>query len=75
MPVVDGLTLAAGGNLTCLAPGWCDYESKTIHLDHVSKVSFTVSWDCVKLDPYNPGPGSQPERKVSIGLSVHTSTA
>ena len=74
MPVVDGLTLAAGGNLTCLAPGWCDYESKTIHLDHVSKVSFTVSWDCVKLDNPNPH-SSQPERKVSIGLSVHTSTA
>ena len=66
MPAVDGLTLAAGKMLTCLAPGWCDYESKTIHLDHVSKVSFTVSWDCLDL--------RQPD-SVKLMLSVHTSTA
>ena len=69
MPVVDGLTLAAGGNLTCLAPGWCDYESKTIHLDHVSKVSFTVSWDCLHL------PSGASPHSVQLMLSVHTSTA
>ena len=74
MPVVDGLTLAAGGNLTCLAPGWCDYESKTIHLDHVSKVSFTVSWDCHVGQGCPPGQAC-PVTDSGLELSVHTSTA
>ena len=68
--MIDKFTL--GGNqsqLTCLEPGWCDYKTKTIHLDHVSAVSFTVSWDC-PADPQGSTPNTDP-----FFLSVHTSTA
>lgn len=65
-PVVDKLTLTfKEPKLTCLEPGWCDYKTKTIHLDHVSAVSFTVSWDC---------PAEFAE-ELFLSLSVHTSTA
>ena len=68
---MDKLTLdTTHTNLTCLAPGWCDYQSKTIHLDHVSTVSFTVSWDCVdNVKHANAKPAA------SLYLGIHTSTA
>jgi hypothetical protein len=45
----------------------CDYKSKTIHLDHISAVSFTVSWDCQ--------PASRIQDPLVLSLNVHTSTA
>ena len=66
-PVIDKLTLThKDPQLSCLEPGWCDYKTKTVHLDHVSAVSFTVSWDC---------PTSVPDGLSTLYLSVHTSTA
>ena len=66
-PVIDKLTLTHNyPQLSCLEPGWCDYKTKTVHLDHVSAVSFTVSWDC---------PTSVPDSLSALYLSVHTSTA
>ena len=72
--MIDKFTL--GGNqlqLTCLEPGWCDYKTKTIHLDHVSAVSFTISWDCpAHANSKRVLQNSDPD---PFFLSVHTSTA
>ena len=45
MVVINQPVLDPGQTISCSSPGWCDYQSKTIHLDHVSEVSFTVSWN------------------------------
>ena len=49
----------------------CDYKSKTIHLDHISAVSFTVSWDC---QPASEFPATNYGPSV-LSLNVHTSTS
>ena len=69
--MIDKFTLqfnetTGADSLSCLEPGWCDYKTKTIHLDHVSAVSFTVSFDC---------PLGAKADQPPLLLSVHTSTA
>jgi hypothetical protein len=67
MPVVLEETLLVDGTLYCLTPGWCDYHSKTLHLDHTTEVSFTVSWDCP------PAGAAKSANATSLVMTIHTS--
>lgn len=72
---MDSLSLAPSKVMTCLAPGWCDYVSKTIALTHVSTVSFTVSWDCSRYSAATSAAADRTDVAVNktVQLSVHTS--